>query len=103
MVPTLTPGGKTWIYDKNRVLLGWEALRLQGFPVTLIDSSYEQPSDPMMGDLAGNAFSATVVLAVTLGVLCHIGKLRAAPPLPTSHDNDEEISVAVGLLAAAAE
>jgi hypothetical protein len=101
MVPTLTPGAKTWLFEHNRVLLGYEALRLQGFPVTLIDSSYEQPSDPMMGDLAGNAFSATVVLAVTLGVLCNIGVFRPKPQLPTAHDQD--ITAAMDLMSAAAE
>eukprot|EP00972_Heterocapsa_arctica_P021363 3145544-Heterocapsa_arctica.AAC.1 len=97
MVPTLTPGGKTWLFERDRLLLGYEALRLQGFPVSLVDSSYEQPSDPMMGDLAGNAFSATVVLAVTLGVFCHIGTFRPQPELPHA-DANNDISTALGLL-----
>ena len=32
ILPTLTPGGKTWLYSRNRFLIGREYLSLQGFP-----------------------------------------------------------------------
>ena len=72
---TMVPGQKTWIItknsdgqmEKNRLLLGCEALALQGFPLTA--SSF---SEGQQQDLAGNAFSATIVLALLLGVYAHL-------------------------------
>ena len=72
---TMVPGQKTWIItknsdgliEKNRLLLGCEALALQGFPLTA--SSF---SEAQQQDLAGNAFSATIVLALLLGVYTHL-------------------------------
>ena len=72
---TMVPGQKTWIItknpdgniEKNRLLLGCEALALQGFPLSA--SSF---SEAQQQDLAGNAFSATIVLALLLGVYAHL-------------------------------
>ena len=72
---TMVPGQKTWIItknsdgliEKNRLLLGCEALALQGFPLTA--SSF---SEAQQQDLAGNAFSATIALALLLGVYTHL-------------------------------
>ena len=33
ILPTLTPGGKTWLFSRSRFLIGREYLSLQGFPV----------------------------------------------------------------------
>lgn len=54
----------------NRVLLGWEALNTQGFPMPLLKafSGDFELSDTQMGDLAGNAFSSTVVLTIMLSL-----------------------------------
>lgn len=93
---TMVPGQKTWIItknsngliEKNRLLLGCEALALQGFPLTA--SSF---SEGQQQDLAGNAFSATIVLALLLGVYIHL------PPfvwVETDFSSKENFDGAVG-------
>ena len=48
--------------DEERLLLGREALMLQGFPVCRADT--DQVSERFLQDLAGNAMTLHVLLAV---------------------------------------
>ena len=81
---TLCPASKWWIVERKRLLTGWESLRLQGFPMQWVEKARadaadaEQkcvlaaasgPSDPLLADLAGNAFSGPVVQAALIGML----------------------------------
>lgn len=107
MIPTLCSSTKNFLLDvpglpqgssmPNRLMLGYEALALQGYPVEIIDK-HEQKlraeigsntntsylSDVLFGDLAGNAFSSTVYMAVLVGVFLNID-----PIVSTPHDRSE--------------
>ncbi len=73
ILPTLTPSGKTWLYSRNRFLIGREYLSFQGFPVEWLPEDLPV-SDPQLKDLAGNAFSGTVFGCVYISVLAHLPK-----------------------------
>jgi len=85
-LPTITPGGKVYLMVSmaekgskvsgpcNRLLLGLEALKLQGFPTNLLPHAepHVLPSDPQLMDLAGNAFPGTVLSAIFLALYLHL-------------------------------
>ena len=65
--PCMTPHQKLWIHrpdGQERLLLGREALVLLGFPVRLVEEQLDQVTDAFQHDLAGNAMSFLVLLAV---------------------------------------
>ena len=67
IAPCMTPHQKLWIHrpdGQERLLLGREALVLQGFPVRLVEEQLDQETDAFQHDLAGNAMSFLVLLAV---------------------------------------
>ena len=74
LAPTVMPSAKLWVTDsgnsglpkQSRLLLGQEALLLQGWPATdprLLPIVREE-SSTFMQNLAGNAFPATVIVAL---------------------------------------
>lgn len=78
LTQTLTPKMVTWMMPRstgdgkevgNRLLLGYEALALQGFPMEWVDSSKDDCQDGLMKDIAGNAFSSSVFAAVYISLL----------------------------------
>ena len=63
----MMPHQKVWVHTPNgeeRLLLGREALVLLGFPVRLVEEHLDQVTDAFQHDLAGNAMSFLVLLAV---------------------------------------
>ena len=67
IAPCMTPHQKLWIHrpdGQERLLLGREALVLLGFPVRLVEEQLDQVTDAFQHDLAGNAMSFLVLLAV---------------------------------------
>jgi hypothetical protein len=59
------------LFRQERVLLGYEALvGGQGFPAEFIP---EKASDPQLKDLAGNAFSSTVIGALHMALMATFG------------------------------
>ena len=81
ILPTIVPGGKTFLLLKgpnkqplNRILLGREALALQGYPVEKVypEGHDDIPANPKLHDLAGNAFPTTVCLALFLATFACI-------------------------------
>merc|ERR1719491_731404 len=86
--PCILPGN-LWHTTRRRYLLGREKLRLQGiFGEDLVDLSV--CSEKTLGDLAGNAFSATVAAANILAMLvhCNLGEAFATvmtPLQPSGH------------------
>ena len=63
----MMPHQKMWIHrpdGQERLLLGREALVLQGFPVRLVEEQLDKTSDAFHLDIAGNAMSFLVLLAV---------------------------------------
>jgi site-specific DNA-cytosine methylase len=85
---TLTPRMVTWLFTlgqrasdsadvpRHRVMLGLEALALQGFPSSWVMDvpSQLRATDPQLKDIAGNAFSATVFAEMYLMLLAHLPK-----------------------------
>ncbi len=72
VAPTMLPGQVLWLdigHGDPRLLLGREALLLQGFPLCrvahLLDSATF--SERFLQDLAGNMFSLPVLLAILMG------------------------------------
>ena len=68
------------------MLLGYESLRLQGFPTEVFKGDSKlNVSDPQMLDLAGNAFPSKCLAALLFGIF---GSL---PPLKdTQRDSDSQ-------------
>ncbi len=72
---TLMPASKVVVLSEARVLLGFEALRVQGFPEETLkqyiaaQSSKHIEMDPFFLDLAGNAFCGPIVCAVLMAIL----------------------------------
>ena len=63
----MTPHQKLWIHrpdGQERLLLGREALVLLAFPVALKEGQLDQVTEAFQHDLAGNAVSFLVLLAV---------------------------------------
>ncbi|CAK0863930.1 unnamed protein product, partial [Prorocentrum cordatum] len=97
---TLTPSMVMWVFQGkkgdqgkgSRLMLGFEAMRLQGFPTEWIESGDWKENDSKLVDLAGNAFSATVFAAIEIAVLATV-KFPAQVEVPAS-----ELSELAGLL-----
>ena len=67
IAPCMMPHQKLWVPTPNggeRLLLGREALVLQGFPVRLVEEQLDKQTDAFQHDIAGNAMSFLVLLAV---------------------------------------
>lgn len=66
VVPTVLPSGTVWDFVHSRLLIGVEQLALQGI-------QFDQPyvvTNNQAQDLAGNAFPATVIVALQMAMLC---------------------------------
>ena len=67
IAPCMMPGQKMWVHTRDgqeRLLLGREALVLQASPVALVEEQLAKVSDAFQNELAGNAMSFLVLLAV---------------------------------------
>ena len=67
IAPCMMPHQKLWVHTPNgeeRLLLGREALVLQAFSVALVEERHYKVSDAFQSELAGNAMSFLVLLAV---------------------------------------
>ena len=103
---TVTLGGKTFLFHPmaegsskvplNRLMLGFESMRLQGFPTEVMDKfpMEEQCTDPQLQDMAGNAFPGTVVLAILLGVYKNLPpRVSCVEPQQGSNDMGDVMSL----------
>ena len=91
VVNALTPGNIIWLVEdfcldagnmkSNRLVIGNEALSLQGFPTAWIANTPEdlRPSDPQQMDLAGNAFTSTIIMAIAMCIFFEIGPIATHP------------------------
>ena len=77
VAPTQLPSQLLWIQpglaasgqvgsqcNVGRLLLGREALMLQGYPVALVKEAVDTTSESLLADLAGNGMAVPVVLAI---------------------------------------
>ena len=102
LAPCMMPHQKLWIHrpdGQERLLLGREALVLLGFPVRLVEEQLDQVTDAFQHDLAGNAMSFLVLLAVAQSGFASLNWREQ----PLSHERLGSISQpdadeAVGLL-----
>ncbi|OLP76607.1 hypothetical protein AK812_SmicGene43434 [Symbiodinium microadriaticum] len=119
VAPTLLPKQLLWMdeavagRDKGgRLVLGREAMLLQGFPINPFLAKLEDvlpqmawfPSEALMFDLAGNAMSLPVILAVLQAGFASLtwkASVMMADETPVALD--EEVDSAVALATAAAE
>lgn len=112
---TLTPKMCTWVTrpfrceedkrakrlkfpEDGRILLGFEAMCLQGFPATWL--RHIKTSNSLLLDLAGNAFSATVFAAVYIAALSELPDIADLPGDKPSAGDD--LQALLDLMAAAA-
>ena len=69
---TATPGQVTLVFqeaEKPRLLLGEEAMVLQGFPIAKVSDLVERTSNHVMADLAGNMVAVPVLLALMMAAV----------------------------------
>ncbi|MDA8583888.1 hypothetical protein N9L68_06625 [bacterium] len=67
IAPCMLPGQQLWVHTPNgeeRLQLGREALVLQYFPVALVEGRLDKVTGDLQSELAGNAMSFLVLLAV---------------------------------------
>lgn len=67
VAPCVLPGQVLWLHipgDEERLLLGREALVLQGYPVCRVGAQADAMPERFLQDLAGNAMTLHVLLAV---------------------------------------
>ena len=78
---TLVPEGRVVLIKEKRLLTGFEALRVQGFPeAPLVQFAKDQGGpaavDSKFFDLAGNAFSAPAIAAVVVSIVAHLTEVH---------------------------
>ena len=70
--PCLCPNGRVWSTLRGRLLTGREKMSLQGLVCGDDYPAWQSFSDRQLSDLAGNAFSTTVCLAVFVSVFATV-------------------------------
>ena len=69
---TVTPGQVALVFqahEEPRLLLGEEAMVLQGFPIAKVSDLVERTSNHVMADLAGNMVAVPVLLALMMAAV----------------------------------
>ena len=67
--PAILPSSKLWWIPRQRFQIGFESLAIQGFPIAKRPDLVEKYDDKFLQDLAGNAFSGTVVVAIMAAIV----------------------------------
>ena len=88
IAPTVTPGQLMMLFDEDetpRLLLGREALWLQGFPILekSVAPVLEGESESFLTDLAGNMVSTPVLLALVLSTMSALSWRQEGTPVTT--------------------
>ena len=88
---------RPYLIEQRQLLLGVEALDLQGYPVELVFQSSRKTGidQTLCEDLAGNAFSSVMHMSLVLCVLACLPPLR--PPDNTESIGDDELLAVVGV------
>ena len=116
VLQTLVPKNITWLFNpeglkgsqaskhsKDRLLLGWETLHLQGYDMKIIDQCDDFiPSDPLLMDLGGNAFALPILLALYLSLYSKVDFSMSKPSTSSSSRQSVDPRL-LSLLAAAAD
>ena len=98
VLQTLVPKHITWLFNpeglkgspanrhkKDRLLLGWEALHLQGYDMTILDLCSDYiPSDALLMDLGGNALALPILIALYLSLYSNVDFSAVKPSASSS-------------------
>ena len=88
-LPTLTPTSKLWLNrcakkdgkmnaTPARFFIGWEAMQAQGYPMHWLKNI--DVTDCQMADLAGNAFSSTILFAIQASIVINLDRSKVNRP-----------------------
>ena len=112
VAPTMMPSQQLWVESRDRLLTGYEALIMQGFPIIPYYNKQLQTlflSDSLdaqgfLHDLAGNAMALPVVLAIFQSGLASVPWLvePSAEESGEEEEQEEDGDVAIALAAVAA-
>jgi len=95
----VTPGQSALVFRGNeapRLLLGEEALLLQGFPVAAVAAMVENTPNHVMADLAGNMVAVPVLLALLMAAVACVDWRGVGD---TVGDTDDESDIEAATLA----
>ena len=107
--PAVLPTQVVWITsqgagaDVGRLMLGREALVLQGFPVALIPDVVNSTPESLMTNLAGNAMSLPVVLVLLMSLFASVSwaSTTAVAASASTEEDENEALAAFSRLASA--
>ena len=68
-IKTILPGSANFHLERNRLIVGWESLRLQGWPIDDYVAAAKNFTNSQLNDLAGNAFNGHAYGAMFLATL----------------------------------
>ena len=110
VAPTQLPSQLLWIQpglaasgqvgsqcNVGRLLLGREALMLQGYLVALVKEAVDTSSEALLTDLAGNAMAVPIVLAILVSASISLS-WRKSDASETRQSTSEELESATALL-----
>ena len=101
VAPCMIPGQKMWIHRPDgheRLLLGREALMFQAYPVALVEEHLAKVSDAFQTELAGNAMSFLVLLAVVQSGFASLAWREQSEDEDLGAASTLDVDEAVGLL-----
>lgn len=103
IAPTMLPGQILWIESQERLLTGFEALVLQGYPIVPLMQKAPLPpglrSQSFLNDLAGNAMALPVALAMFQCALAAVPWATDRESCSSSDAEDEEVATALAAVA----
>ena len=76
----------------HRLMLGYEGLELQGFPVQALQDT-STLSDPQMMDLAGTALPSTVLMSILVSIFCQIPDFKDADKMRGEAASTDEMKL----------
>ena len=103
LAATQMPTQVVWITprkDTSRLLLGREALLLQGFPISAVMDLVDSTPESLLQDLAGNMMGLNIVLAMLMAAFAAItwrGPLAVDAEHSTQADVDDAMSAFTSL------
>ena len=99
IAPCILPGMKLWSTRLHRLVIGYECLMLQGFPVQRSPAPQAPATTQhLMKDLAGNSFSGPVVLAFLAALLFTLDWTEADRSNQSTDDDVDDALEALSLV-----
>ena len=93
IAPCIMPHQLLWLQiTQPRIMLGREALLFQGYPISRVAEHADRQSESCLQDLAGNAMSLPVLLAVVMSA-CQAMVFRGNDELAAAASGSNEADV----------